>query len=121
MKCQMQRNPCHLFILLGEARPVDLVDRHHHSHHVFPVHDGDGQDVFGGVLGQLIHKVAKMRALKGKKGENKCLTGSPVLAAISTLVRSRRAALRASPAPTDSAALHSLLPRTVINYALLGA
>lgn len=54
---------CYLFILRSEARPVQLIDGHHDGHHVFTVHDRDGEDVLGLVLGEFIHKAAVMRAL----------------------------------------------------------
>lgn len=47
----------HLFVLGGEVRPVQLVDGHHDGHHVFAVHDGDGEGVLGLILGQLVHKL----------------------------------------------------------------
>lgn len=58
---------CYLFILRSEVRPVQLVDGHHDGHHVFTVHDGDGDDVLGLILSQLIHKVTEMRALWEEK------------------------------------------------------
>lgn len=54
---------CYLLILGGEARPVQLVERHHHGHHVLTVHDGDGEDTLGLVLRQLVHKFAVVSAL----------------------------------------------------------
>lgn len=53
----------YLFVFGSEARPVQLVDGHHDSHHVLTVHDRDGEDVLGLILCQLIHKVAVIRAL----------------------------------------------------------
>ena len=58
---------CYLFILCSEVRPVQLVDGHHDGNHVFTVHDGDGDDVLGLILSQLIHKVTEMRALWEEK------------------------------------------------------
>ena len=58
---------CYLFILRREVWPVQLVDGHHDGHHVFTIHDGDGNDVLGLILSQLIHKVTEMRALWEEK------------------------------------------------------
>lgn len=41
----------YLFVLRSEAWPVQLVDGHHDGHHIFTVHDGDGEDVVGLGLG----------------------------------------------------------------------
>ena len=57
------RQDCYLFIIGGEAGSVQLIERHHDSHHVFAVHDGDGEDALGLVLGQLIDEVTEVRAL----------------------------------------------------------
>lgn len=57
----------YLLVLGGEAGRVQLVERHHHSHHVFTVHDGDGEDAFGLVLCQLVHEVAEVRALRRRR------------------------------------------------------
>lgn len=59
----------YLFILCSEAWAIQLIDGHHDGHHVFTIHDGDGEDVLGLILRQLIHKPTEMRALmrRGKK------------------------------------------------------
>lgn len=54
---------CYLLVLASEAGSVQLVDGHHYSHHIFTVHDGDGEDALGLILCQLVHKVAEVRAL----------------------------------------------------------
>lgn len=54
----------YLLVLGAEALPVQLVDGHHDGHHVFAVHDGDGQDVLCLILRQLINKAAEMRTLR---------------------------------------------------------
>lgn len=72
---------CYLFILCGEVRPVQLVDGHHDRHHVLTVHDGDGEDVLGLIVCQLVHKVAEMRALRMRKQDYSatpnCLLSAP--------------------------------------------
>lgn len=67
---QQLRFRSYLLVLGREVRPVQLVDGHHHSHHVFAVQDGDGHDVFGLVLGQLVNKAAEMRALWSRRRED---------------------------------------------------
>lgn len=57
----------YLFILGSEARAIQLVNSHHDSHHVFTVHDRDGEDILRHVLGQLIHKAAEVCALGGER------------------------------------------------------
>lgn len=54
---------CYLLILGREAWLVQLVDGHHDGHHIFTIHDRDGEDVLGLILSQFVHKVAEMRAL----------------------------------------------------------
>lgn len=54
---------CYLLILGIEVWPVQFVEGHHDRHHIFTVHDRYGEDVFGLILSQFIHKVTEMRAL----------------------------------------------------------
>lgn len=62
---QSSREPSeYLFVLRGEARPVQLVDGHHDGHRVLTVHDGHGQDALCLILCQLVNKAAEMRTLK---------------------------------------------------------
>ena len=56
----------YLFILGGEARSIQLIEGHHDGHHVFAVHDGDGEDILGLILGQLINKATEIRVLGGE-------------------------------------------------------
>lgn len=71
---------CYLFILCSEVRPIQLVDGHHNSHHVFTIHDGDGEDIFGLILCQLVHKVTVMRALRREEmRKEKTLMNTPFL------------------------------------------
>lgn len=61
------RRRCYLFILRSEARPVHLVEGHHDGHHVFAVHDGDGEDALSLILCQLVHEAAEVRTLMKRK------------------------------------------------------
>lgn len=45
---------------------IDLVDRHHNSHHVFAVHDGGCEHIFGLVLCESVHKVTEVAVLDNK-------------------------------------------------------
>lgn len=67
---QQLRFRSYLLVLGREVRPVQLVDGHHHGYHVFAVQDGDGHDVLGLVLSQLINKVTEMRALWSRRRED---------------------------------------------------
>jgi len=59
----------YLLVLGAEARPVQLVDGHHHGHHVFTVHDGHRQHALRLELRQLVHKVAEVSALRERERE----------------------------------------------------
>lgn len=65
---------CYLFIFGGEAGSILLIERHHDSHHIFAVHNGDGENILGLVLSQVINKVTEVRALGGEmRGSNQIL------------------------------------------------
>lgn len=61
----------HVFIFTCETRAVQLVHSHDHSHNIFAVHDGRGQDVPCHVARQLISKGAEVGTLQGKRREGR--------------------------------------------------
>lgn len=56
----------HVFVLTCETRAIELVHSHDHSHNVFAVHDGGGQDIPRHIAGQLVSEGAEVGTLKGK-------------------------------------------------------
>lgn len=53
--------PVYLFILGSKMRAINLVDRHHHSHH-----DGSCEQILGLVLSKVVHKVTEVAVLHNK-------------------------------------------------------
>ena len=61
----------HVFIFTCETWAIQLVHSHDHSHDIFAVHDGCGQDVPRHIVGQLIREGAEVGALQDERREGR--------------------------------------------------